>query len=91
MGIIGWIVIGGLAGALASYIMKEKHSWVKNIIVGIVGAFIGGFVVGILGGNGVTGFNLWSFLVATLGAVILIAIMRSLDDKKKPAKKKSRK
>ncbi|HEY5556597.1 MAG TPA: GlsB/YeaQ/YmgE family stress response membrane protein [Acetobacterium sp.] len=47
----------------------------KNIVVGILGAMIGGFVVGFFGGTGVTGFNLWSIFVAFLGAVILLAII----------------
>ena len=77
MGIISWIVLGALAGWLASIITKNNASMglLKNIVVGILGAMIGGFVVGFLGGTGVTGFNLWSIFVAFLGAVILLAII----------------
>ena len=77
MGILSWIVMGGLAGWVASMVMKKNSSMgiIGNIIVGIVGAFIGGFVVNLIGGYGVTGFDLRSFLVALLGAVILLAIL----------------
>lgn len=78
-GLITWIVMGALAGWVASLIMRRDGSMgaVGNIIVGIIGALIGGFVVGALGGGGetITGFNIQSFLVATLGAVILLAII----------------
>jgi len=62
---------------LASIITKNNASMglLKNIVVGILGAMIGGFVVGFFGGTGVTGFNLWSIFVAFLGAVILLAII----------------
>ena len=83
MGIIGWIVIGALAGWLASIMTgnnKEMGAG-KNILVGIVGAFIGGFVMNLLGGSGVTGFNLWSLLVAVIGAVILLLIVNKIRKK----------
>lgn len=73
MGIIGWIVLGGLAGWLASRIVTSEGSgFFMNIIVGIVGALIGGFLFNTLGGEGITGFNIWSFIVATVGAIILL-------------------
>ena len=49
---------------------------IVTMLIGIVGAFVGGFVVNLLGGAGVSGFNIWSILVATLGAIILLAIYR---------------
>ncbi|MBE6013279.1 GlsB/YeaQ/YmgE family stress response membrane protein [Anaeropeptidivorans aminofermentans] len=77
MGIIGWIVIGALAGWLASIITgnNKKMGTFANIAVGIIGGFIGGFVMSLLGGTGVTGFNLWSLFVAVIGAVILLWIV----------------
>ena len=75
MSIIVWIIIGGLAGWIAGMIMKEQGSLVKNIIVGIVGALIGGFIMSFFGAEGFTGFNLWSFVVALLGSVVLLAII----------------
>lgn len=83
MGIFGWIVIGALAGWIASLITgnDKKMGAGMNILVGIVGGVIGGIVMNLLGGSGVTGFNLWSLLVATLGAVILLLIVNSVKRK----------
>lgn len=77
MGIISWVIIGGLAGWIASMITgnNEDMGFWKNVIVGIVGAFIGGFVFNFIGGYGITGFNLWSLLVAVVGSVILLWII----------------
>jgi uncharacterized membrane protein YeaQ/YmgE (transglycosylase-associated protein family) len=78
MGIIAWIVVGLIAGVLAKLIMPgdDPGGFIVTILLGIVGAFVGGFVVNLLGGAGVSGFNLWSIIVATLGAIILLAIYR---------------
>ena len=78
MGILAWIVVGLIAGALAKLIMPgdDPGGIIVTILIGIVGAFVGGFVVNLVGGAGVSGFNIWSILVATLGAIILLAIYR---------------
>lgn len=78
MSIIGWIVLGGLAGWVASMIMgnNAQQGLVGNIVVGIIGAMLGGFIVGMLGGEGVNGFNMWSFLVALLGAVVALWLVK---------------
>ena len=81
MSIIVWIIIGGLAGWIANMIMKTDGSLVKNIVTGIVGALIGGFVLS-CGAAGFTGFNLWSFLVALIGSIILIAVINLLTGKR---------
>jgi uncharacterized membrane protein YeaQ/YmgE (transglycosylase-associated protein family) len=75
--IVLWIILGGVAGWIASIIMKKNAQMgtVANIVVGIVGALIGGFVVGLLGFAPATGFDFYSLLVAILGAVILLAIV----------------
>jgi uncharacterized membrane protein YeaQ/YmgE (transglycosylase-associated protein family) len=80
MGIIAWIVVGLIAGALAKVIMPgdDPGGIIVTILIGVAGAFIGGFVVSIFGGAGVTGFNIWSIIVATIGAFILLAIYRLL-------------
>lgn len=77
MGIILWIIFGALVGWVASMIMKTnaEQGVLLNIIVGVVGAVIGGWLMSIIGESGVGGFNLYSFLVALLGACALIAIV----------------
>ena len=77
MGILSWIVLGGIAGWLASIIMKrnDQMGCITNIIAGIVGAAVGGWVFSLFGGQGVTGFNLQSLLVAFIGAVIVLAVV----------------
>lgn len=77
---LGWIIIGGLAGWVASKFMgtDAEQGVLANVIVGVIGAFLGGFVMNMVGGQGITGFNMWSFLVALLGAVILLWIIRLL-------------
>ncbi|MBL8116469.1 MAG: GlsB/YeaQ/YmgE family stress response membrane protein [Anaerolineae bacterium] len=81
MNIIVWIIVGAIAGWLASIVMKTNRSQglVTDIIVGILGGFIGGFVLSALNiGGAVTGLNLSSILVAFIGAVILLFILRAL-------------
>jgi uncharacterized membrane protein YeaQ/YmgE (transglycosylase-associated protein family) len=80
MGLISWIILGALAGWIASMIMgtNERQGCFLNIVVGIIGAFIGGFVMSFFGGTGVTGLNIPSILVAIIGAVILLWIVKAL-------------
>jgi uncharacterized membrane protein YeaQ/YmgE (transglycosylase-associated protein family) len=75
--IIVWIVLGALAGWIASMIMGRNAQMgaVANIIVGILGAVIGGLIMNVFGSPGVTGFNLYSILVAIGGAVVLLYIV----------------
>jgi uncharacterized membrane protein YeaQ/YmgE (transglycosylase-associated protein family) len=74
---IAWIVLGLVAGWLAGLIMGGRRGFLGNVVLGILGAIIGGFVGPVLFGWDVTGFNLGSILLATLGAIILVAILRS--------------
>ena len=76
MGCISWILFGAIAGWLASLIMgrNDQMGCMSNIFTGIVGAGVGGFVANLIGGQGVTGFNLPSFAVAVVGALILLGI-----------------
>jgi uncharacterized membrane protein YeaQ/YmgE (transglycosylase-associated protein family) len=78
MGILSWLIFGALAGWIASMIAgtNQRQGCISNIIVGIVGALIGGFLVQLLGGGEMNfDFDLWSFVVAVLGAVILLFIV----------------
>lgn len=83
MGIIGWIVIGALAGWIASMLTGNNKNMGAgaNIVVGIIGGFLGGLIMSLLGGVGITGFNLWSLLVAIIGAVILLWIVNAIKHK----------
>ena len=78
LGVIGWIIIGGLAGWIGSKIMKTDASMglVLNIVVGIVGGLIGGFLLRGFGVNVAGGGLLFSFATCLLGAVILLAIVK---------------
>ena len=80
MGIIAWIIFGAFIGWVASMIAgtNAEQGWLGNIIVGILGAFLGGFIVNALGGEGVTGFNIWSMVVALIGAVVLLMIYKAV-------------
>ena len=87
LNIITWIILGGLAGWIASKIAgtDKNQGILGNIIVGIIGAFVGGLVVSLFGIEGVTGFNIWSFLVALLGAVIALAVWKAVSGRRTAA------
>ncbi|MCB9813164.1 MAG: GlsB/YeaQ/YmgE family stress response membrane protein [Pseudomonadales bacterium] len=78
MNILIWILFGALSGWLASIFMKSNNSTIVDIVLGVIGAFVGGFVMNFFGQPGVTGFNLYSIIVATLGAAVIIYIGRIL-------------
>jgi uncharacterized membrane protein YeaQ/YmgE (transglycosylase-associated protein family) len=75
MGIICWIVLGLVAGFLASSIVNGRGDGTGlDIVLGIVGALVGGWLFNAFGTAGVTGFNLWSLFVAMIGAVVLLMV-----------------
>lgn len=78
MGILLWIIFGAIVGWVASMFMGTNEGLVLDIVLGIIGAVLGGWLMSFLGKSGVTGFNLYSFLVALLGAVVLIAIFKAI-------------
>jgi uncharacterized membrane protein YeaQ/YmgE (transglycosylase-associated protein family) len=79
MGIIAWIILGLIAGWIASKIMHGSGSGLMiNLVLGVIGAFVGGILISALGGVGVTGFNLWSLVVAVLGAVVVLWIYNAV-------------
>ena len=78
MSILIWIIFGALVGWVASMVMGSGGGLIWDIVVGIIGALLGGWLMSFFGNSGVTGFNIYSFLVALLGAVVLIAIVRAL-------------
>ena len=80
MNFIIWLIVGGIVGWLASLLMRTdgQQGILLNIVVGIVGAFLGGLLFRMFGASGVTGFNLWSLVVALVGAVVLLAIVKAV-------------
>ncbi|HRE19383.1 MAG TPA: GlsB/YeaQ/YmgE family stress response membrane protein [Rhodocyclaceae bacterium] len=78
MGILSWIVFGLIAGLVAKLLMpgRDPGGFIITILLGIAGAVVGGLIAGTLGYGGVDGFNIGSFFVAVIGAVVLLALYR---------------
>jgi len=73
MSIIGWILLGLIAGFVASKIVnKSGEGFILDMVLGIVGAVVGGFIFNMIGAAGVTGFNIWSMFVAVIGAIVVL-------------------
>jgi uncharacterized membrane protein YeaQ/YmgE (transglycosylase-associated protein family) len=80
MGVILWIIFGGIVGWIASVIVgtDNQQGLVGNVVLGVIGALIGGFLSSLLGLPGVTGFNLYSALLALGGALVAVAIGKAI-------------
>jgi uncharacterized membrane protein YeaQ/YmgE (transglycosylase-associated protein family) len=79
MSILGWIVLGLIAGFIASKIVNRAgEGFLMDIVLGIVGAVVGGFIFQEFGAAGITGFNLYSMIVAIVGAIILLVIYHAI-------------
>jgi uncharacterized membrane protein YeaQ/YmgE (transglycosylase-associated protein family) len=80
MGVIAWIVLGLIAGAIAKAIMpgKDPGGIIVTMLIGIVGAFLGGIIGNAIAGQGLNGFSLWSILLAIVGSLILLWIYRAV-------------
>ncbi len=78
MGILSWIVMGLIVGLLAKFIMpgKDPGGFIITVLIGVAGAFVGGYVGSFLGLGTVTGFNIGSILLATGGAILLLILYR---------------
>ena len=78
MGVIAWIVLGLIAGAIAKAIMpgRDPGGILVTMLIGIVGAFLGGFLGSLITGTGLTGFSIWSIVLAVVGALLLLWIYR---------------
>jgi len=83
MSLLAWIILGLIAGWIASMIMKTdgEQGPFLDILLGAVGSVVGGYLFNFFGMAGVTGFNFYSLIVATIGAVVLIAIGRALSSR----------
>ncbi len=79
MSILAWIVLGLIAGFIGSKLVNHTGEGILlDILLGIVGAIVGGFLFNLAGAPGVTGLNLWSLLVAVIGAVVFLVLYHML-------------
>ena len=79
MSILGWIILGLISGFIASKIVNKRgEGMVRDIILGVVGAIVGGWLFTALGMGGVTGVNLYSMLVAVLGAIVVLVVYHAI-------------
>ena len=75
MSFIAWIILGLIAGFIASKIVNKHGEGVfLDIVLGIAGAVVGGWLFGLMGMNGVSGINIWSFLVAVIGSIVVLVV-----------------
>ena len=79
MSILAWIVLGLIAGFIGSKIVNNSgQGLILDIVLGVVGAVVGGWLFGIFGGSGVTGLNLYSLLVAVVGAIVVLVVFHAI-------------
>ena len=79
MSIIAWIILGLIAGFIASKLVnKQGEGFFLDIVLGIVGALVGGFIFTALGASGITGFNLYSLVVAVIGAIVVLVLYHAI-------------
>ena len=79
MGIIAWIIVGLIAGFLASKVVNRSgEGFMRDMLLGIIGAFVGGWIFNAMGQAGVTGINLYSILVAFVGGVVVLVIYHAI-------------
>lgn len=79
MGLLAWIVVGLIAGWLASQVVPSRFGVIGDTVVGMVGALIGGVLFEQVGSTGTTGFSIWSVFVAFVGAVVLLVVIRAFN------------
>lgn len=78
MSVIGWLILGLIAGFIASKIVKTGEGLVLDIVLGIVGAVVGGFLFSAVGAAPVTGLNIYSMIVAVIGAIVVLVIYHAI-------------
>lgn len=78
MGILSWIAVGLVAGLLAKLLMPgdQGGGFIITVVLGVAGALVGGWIMSLIGQTGITGFDLWTVLVATLGALVVLFVYR---------------
>ena len=85
MSILGWIILGVISGFIASKLVnKEGEGFIVDMILGIIGAMVGGYLFNMMGQAGVTGFNLYSMFVAVIGAVVVLFLYHLLTGRRRP-------
>lgn len=83
MSIIGWILLGLIAGFIASKVVnKTGEGVILDIVLGVVGAIVGGFLFAQFGAAGITGFNLYSMVVAVIGAIVVLLIYHAISGRR---------
>ena len=84
MTLIAWIVFGLVTGFVASRIVNQRgQGCILNVVLGIVGAFIGGFIFASIGGQGITGFNVYSMFVAIIGAIVVLLVYHAFTGRRR--------
>jgi uncharacterized membrane protein YeaQ/YmgE (transglycosylase-associated protein family) len=79
MGILSWIVLGAIAGWIGSLLVNRTGEGLfRDIVLGIIGGIVGGWIFSAVGSTGVTGFNLWSLFVAVIGAVVVLVLYHAI-------------
>ena len=79
MGIIAWLILGLIAGFIASRVVNHRGAGlIMDIVLGVIGALVGGFIFSFFGAAGVTGFNIYSMIVAIVGAVVVLWVYHLL-------------
>ncbi|MFA7095302.1 MAG: GlsB/YeaQ/YmgE family stress response membrane protein [Gammaproteobacteria bacterium] len=80
MSVLTWIILGAIAGIIAKWLMpgRDPGGIIITILLGIAGALVGGFIASALGLGGVTGVDIWSVILAVLGAILLLFIYRQM-------------
>ncbi len=85
MGFIAWIVLGLIAGFIASKVVNGAgEGMIMDIILGVIGAVVGGYLFSAFGSSGVTGFNIWSVFVAIVGAIVVLVIYHAVAGRGRP-------
>ena len=84
MSVIGWIVFGLITGFVASRIVNQRgQGCILNVVLGIVGAFVGGLIFTRIGGTGITGFNVYSMFVAIVGAIVVLVVYHAITGRRR--------
>jgi len=79
MSLLGWILFGLITGFVASKVVNRRgEGCILNVVLGIIGACVGGFIFTSIGGNGITGFDVYSMFVAVIGAIVVLLLFHAI-------------